>query len=204
MRILVAEDTPTTLRMIEKKMREWGYDVVTASDGLAAWNILQGEDPPRLALLDRNMPGIDGVEICRRTRLNDATSASYLVLGTARTEQEDIVAGLDSGADDYVTKPYVWDELKARLHVGERVLALQTKLAKCILELNDALEHIKTLQGILPICMHCHRIRDDAESWQQLESYIEHHSGAEFSHSLCPECLESHYPAKAPPSRSAS
>ena len=85
------------------------------------------------------------------------------------------------------------NELRARLSVAERMVALQEKLNRNILELQDALTHVKTLQGILPICMHCHKIRTDDKAWQRLESYIEVHSDAKFSHGLCPECLEKHY-----------
>ena len=107
--------------------------------------------------------------------------------------KEDIVAGLEAGANDHITKPFDRDELKARVRVGQRVIELQSALADRVRELEEAMSHIRTLQGILPICMHCHRIRNDQESWERIESYIQEHSEAQFSHGLCPECLEKYY-----------
>ena len=101
--------------------------------------------------------------------------------------------GLGAGANDYIVKPFNREELRARVKVGERIIKLQSSLAARVEELQEALSHIKTLQGILPICMYCHKIRDDKEAWGRIESYIEKHSEVRFSHSLCPECLEKHY-----------
>jgi DNA-binding response OmpR family regulator len=112
---------------------------------------------------------------------------------TARGERSDLIEGLEAGADDYVNKPFDPSELQARLGVGQRVVELQQVLAERVAELQHALEHVKTLQGVLPICMMCKKIRDDGESWQRLEQYVTDHSEAQFSHSLCPECLEKHY-----------
>jgi len=111
-----------------------------------------------------------------------------------KDRKEDIVSGLDAGANDYVIKPFEQEELRARLRVGERVVELQSALNDRVKELQKALSHIKTLQGILPICMHCHKIRDDQDVWQRLEKYIAEHSGVQFSHGLCPECRKKYYP----------
>ena len=107
---------------------------------------------------------------------------------------KDIIAGLEAGADDYIGKPYEKDELRVRVKVGERITALQSALVEQVRSLQEALAHVKTLQGILPICMHCHKIRNDQQSWQRLEKYIAEHSDAKFSHGLCPECMKKHYP----------
>jgi DNA-binding response OmpR family regulator len=117
-----------------------------------------------------------------------------VILLTARDEKGDIVEGLGAGANDFVIKPFDPGELKARLAVGQRVITLQASLNDRIRELSAALEHVKTLQGIIPICMHCHKIRNDSESWQRIDRYIEEHSSAMFSHGLCPDCLAKHYP----------
>lgn len=101
---------------------------------------------------------------------------------------------LEAGAGDYVAKPFDQDELRARVAVGCRVVALQNALANRVAELQESLEHVETLQGILPICAQCHRIRNDQESWDRTEWYISKHTGAQFSHSLCPECIEKYYP----------
>jgi CheY-like chemotaxis protein len=116
---------------------------------------------------------------------------------TARGRLTDVIAGLDSGADDYVTKPFDWKELETRLRTGERILGLQAALADKVAELESALAEVRTLQGLLPICMHCKSIRDDSNTWRRLETYIERHSNARFTHSLCRKCLATHYPEYA-------
>jgi len=194
MRVLIAEDDLTSRLVLEAALRGWGYDVVSASRGDQAWTLLQAEDRPGLAILDRLMPGMDGIQVCQKLRQKDTQNPVYVILLTALGRKEDIVMGLKSGADDYVTKPFDIEELHARVQVGQRVVELRDALANQVRELQMALAHINTLQGILPICMHCHKIRDDQQSWQRIEKYIQEHSDAQFSHSLCPECLEKYYP----------
>ena len=194
MRILIAEDEQTSRQILTMLLEKWGYEVMATADGNEAWAELQRDDAPQLAILDWLMPGLDGIEVIQKVRASERSDDTYLLLLTGMTEQEDVVRGLQSGADDYVTKPYDRAELKARLGVGARVIQLRNALHTRVSELQKALDHIKTLQGIIPICMHCHKIRNDEESWQRIETYIEHHSEAEFSHGLCPECLEKYYP----------
>jgi response regulator RpfG family c-di-GMP phosphodiesterase len=114
----------------------------------------------------------------------------YLVLLTALEARKDIVAGLDAGADDYIVKPFDPDELRARLQVGVRVLTLQERLAERVAELEAALGRVKRLQGLLPICSYCKRIRGDDQYWQSVDAYIAEHSDAQFSHGICPPCYE--------------
>ncbi|RMD84786.1 MAG: response regulator, partial [Lentisphaerae bacterium] len=116
-----------------------------------------------------------------------------IILLTAKNEKQDIIKGLNNGADDYIRKPFDPEELEARIKVGFRYLTLQEQLHGEMKKLREALEHIRTLQGLLPICMHCHKIRDDEGYWEKLEVYIEDHSLAEFSHSICPDCMEKIY-----------
>jgi len=194
MKILIAEDDLTSRCMLETILTQWDFEVLAAVDGNEASEKLRDPDPPQLAILDWMMPGMDGVEVCRRLRGANTDNPTYVILLTALGSKEDIVKGLSAGADDYLTKPFDNDELRARIEVGRRVLELQTSLAQRIVELQDALNHVKTLQGILPICMHCHKIRTDQESWERIEKYISERSNAEFSHSLCPECLDEQYP----------
>jgi len=194
MRVLIAEDDLATRRLLETYLTKWGYEVVAASDGNQAWEYLQAPDAPHLIILDWMMPGLDGIEICRRVRAMDAGNLKHIILLTARGDKEDLVAGFEAGANDYITKRFDSDELRARVRVGARVVELQSALAKRVTELEEAITHIKTLQGILPICMHCHKIRDDREVWQRLEEYITDHTAAMLSHSLCPECFEKFYP----------
>jgi DNA-binding response OmpR family regulator len=194
MRILVAEDDPTSRRLLESTLTRAGYDVVSASDGEEAWRILGGDDSPRFAILDWMMPGRDGIDVCRELRAETRPHYVYIILVTTRTKTEDIVAGLEAGADDYLTKPYDPNELRCRVKTGERLLRLEADLARKIEELQEALSQVKQLQGLLPICMFCKKIRDDSDTWQRLETYIERSSGALFSHSLCEECRAEHFP----------
>lgn len=194
MKILIAEDDPTSRQILEIMLGKWGYEVVVACDGNEAWQAFQTDDSPRLAILDWMMPGMDGVEVCRKVRKSGTPPIVYIIVLTAKDRKEDIVSALGAGANDYVVKPFEREELLARIRVGERMVALQSALAERVEELQAALSHIKTLQGILPICMHCHKIRDDQDAWQKLEQYVTQHSDAKLSHSICPECMEKYYP----------
>lgn len=197
MRILVAEDDATSRNLLVALLSRWGYEVETVEDGVAALERFRQPDPPSLAVLDWVMPRMDGIEVCRRLRLEEGATPFYLVLLTARGEKSEIIRGLQAGANDYVTKPYDPEELRARIGVGQRMVELQEALAGRLRELEEAQAHIKTLQGILPICMHCHKIRTDHQGWEQLEQYISQHSEAQFSHSICPDCVEKHFPQLA-------
>ena len=134
------------------------------------------------------MPGMTGPEICRRARQIKTDQPTYLILLTSRDTRQDIVSGLQAGANDYVTKPFDFDELRARVQVGERVLQLQKALAGRVKELEEALANVKMLQGLLPICLYCKKIRGDHNYWQQLDKYVADHTEARFSHGICPEC----------------
>lgn len=193
MKILIAEDDATSRLILRAVLTNWGYDVVETCDGDEAWQLLQREDAPPLAIVDWVMPGMSGETLCRKMREMKPLSPTYLIILTIKTDREDIVAGLESGANDYITKPFDRSELRARIRVGERVNELQSALADRIHELQDAMAHVKTLQGLIPICMHCHKIRNDQQNWERLEMYISEHTDAEFSHGLCPECMKEHY-----------
>lgn len=194
MRVLIAEDDPTSRLMLTAVLKKCGYEAVSASNGLEAWEALQQSDAPRLAILDWMMPEMDGLEVVRRVRAEKAGLQPYVIMLTTKGEKEDVVAGLEAGADDYLTKPFHPAELRARVDVGRRLLETQDQLARQVCELRQALDDIKTLQGILPICMHCKKIRNDKGYWEQVEGYISHHSEALFTHSICPECMQKHYP----------
>lgn len=194
MRILIAEDDPISRRVLSATLRKNGYDVIETCDGEQALDALRAPDAPRLAVLDWMMPGIDGAEVCRRVRADDTMPYAYLLLLTARGEKDDIVGGLDAGADDYLTKPFDPHELRSRLSVGRRMLDLEGALRNKVAELEEAIAHVKTLQGLLPICMHCKSIRDDSATWHRLETYIANNTQANFTHSLCQSCLHEHYP----------
>jgi len=128
MRVLIADDEAVTRRSIEALLAKWGYEPVVASNGDEAWQILQREDAPRLSVLDWMMPGMDGVAICKSLRALKAEPYPYVILLTGNDRKEDVVSGLEAGADDYLTKPFDTYELKARLRAGERILTLQQEL----------------------------------------------------------------------------
>jgi len=130
MRILIAEDNSTSRFILERTLTKWGHEVTAAADGSAAWEELKGEDAPKLAILDWMMPGMDGIDVCRRLRQIKTAIPAYVILLTAKNDKKDIIAGLDAGADDYIGKPFDNDELHARINVGRRVIKLRTTLAE--------------------------------------------------------------------------
>jgi response regulator RpfG family c-di-GMP phosphodiesterase len=121
-----------------------------------------------------------------------AKEGIYIILLTAKATKENIVEGLIAGADDYLMKPFHDEELRARLQTGVRITKLQYDLAARVVQLEEALARVKQLQGLLPICSYCKKIRDDGDYWQGVESYIAQHTDAEFSHSVCPGCYATH------------
>ena len=139
--VLVAEDDPMFRKILKSWLENWGYRVIVAEDGTVAWNILQQERPPELLILDWVMPGIDGTELCRRIRERQTTPYQYILLVTAKDDREDVVAGLEAGADDYLTKPLDRSELRARLRVGRRILTLQKGLIQAREELRFQATH---------------------------------------------------------------
>jgi diguanylate cyclase (GGDEF)-like protein len=144
MRVLAAEDNPVFQSMLKSMLTRWGYQAVIARSGTEAWRILESENAPRLAILDWMMPGMDGVEICRRIRSSNREPYIYILLLTARTESEDLIEGMDAGADDYLTKPFNAHELRVRLHAGRRILNLQEEL----LQAREALRVQATHDGL--------------------------------------------------------
>lgn len=135
MRILIAEDDAVSRKILEAYLKKWGHDVIAAKDGAEAWEHLNREDAPRLAVLDWMMPEMDGVEVCRRVRGRENVPFTYILLLTAKGEKDDIVTALDTGADDYLTKPYNASELRSRIGAGERIVRLNEDLEKANAEL---------------------------------------------------------------------
>lgn len=188
MKVLIADDDAISARVLDATLRQWGHEVVVTRDGLAAWEVLQSEDAPKLAIVDWMMPGLEGPEVCRRVRALARPVPTYIILLTSKDQSDDIVAGLESGADDYVTKPFDRGELRSRLGVGARVVALQQGLSDRVRDLEAALGQVKQLKGLLPICAYCMKVRDDQNYWQRVETYVTCHSNARFSHGICPQC----------------
>lgn len=194
MRVLIAEDNLTCRVMLEETLKKWGYAVRSVADGTQALDVLSKGNPPEIAILDWMMPGVEGIDVCRKIRGLEHDTPIYIILLSGRGSKSDIVAGLEAGADDYITKPFDDNELRARISVARRMVEIQNVLEDKIRELETALEHVRTLQGIIPICSYCKKIRRDDNAWQQLETYVSQHSEAKFSHSICPECFKRNFP----------
>ena len=188
--ILIAEDDPVSRKMLSHTLMKAGYHIVETTNGSDAWAILQSEDSPPLAILDWMMPEMNGPELCQALRAQTPARSTYLMLLTSKGKREDIVKGLEAGADDYIIKPFDTAELRARVSVGFRVLTLQEHLAARVKELEEAIAQIKQLHGLLPICCYCKKIRDDGNYWKQVEEYISENSDVKFSHGICPKCYE--------------
>src|SRR5579864_2722773 len=138
---LIAEDDPVFRRILESWFKRWDYRVTAVENGLDAWKILQSEGAPQLAILDWMMPGMDGIELCRRIRSCEQGPYRYVLLLTAKDDKQDVVAGLEAGADDYLTKPFDVDELRARVRAGKRILDLQAALIRAKDDLQFAAAH---------------------------------------------------------------
>lgn len=190
MKILIAEDDGTNRLLLVTTLKKWGHEVMSTRDGSEAWSAIREKNAPHLAILDWMMLEIDGVELCKRIRADSLLKSTYIIMLTARDSSADLVEGLEAGADDCATKPVVRRELQARIEVGQRVLRPQSELANRVKELEESIAREKHLQGLLPICSYCKKVRDDSNYWQQVEAYIETRADVAFSHSICPDCFE--------------
>ena len=175
MNILIAEDEPVTAQVVAATLKGLGYSVTVTHDGSEAWDAWLLAQP-RVVISDWQMPELEGVDLCRRIREQRGARYTYFILLTGREGRESFFAAMDAGIDDFMTKPVDREELAARLKVAERILGLR--------------EELSALEGLLPICSYCKRIRDTEGKYGSLERYIEQRSGAEFSHGICPECYE--------------
>lgn len=189
-RILIAEDDPMSLAVTQTALSQWGYQLQVAKDGETAWALLQQDEPPALVILDWRMPGMSGTELCSKIRSDERLKSTYIIMLTASSGRENMLEGLNAGADDYLEKPLDPALLRARVLVAERILSLQQTLQGKIDELSEALANVRELRGLLPICSYCKKIRNDENYWERLESYLAAHTHAQFSHSICPECYD--------------
>jgi len=181
MRILVAEDEGVSRVVLSTKLKELGHEVLEAHDGSEAWDRFQKERP-RIIITDWMMPGLDGGELSELIRAEVDEPYTYIIVLTSLSGKGSYLEAMDSGADDFLTKPVDMDQLTARLRVAERVLALQTE--------------VQLMQRLLPVCMYCKKIRnkdaswEDQSSWQDLESYVAENTEVQFSHGICKDCYE--------------
>jgi CheY-like chemotaxis protein len=190
MTVLLADDSAMNRDLMRAIFSRQGYDLLEAVDGPEALQILENTPVPLVALVDWEMPSMEGIEVCRRVRANKSLPPRFLILVTVRDSKRDVVTGLSAGANDYVTKPFDKTELLARVRIGSEMVELQQSLTQRVAELGEALANVKQLSGLLPICSYCKKIRDDRNYWQQVDDYVSSHSQATFSHSICPGCYD--------------
>jgi PleD family two-component response regulator len=180
MKVLVAEDDRTSRALLHGALLKLGYDVVEAENGAAAWDqlLLTGV---RIVVSDWVMPDIDGLELCRRVRsLRDRPYVYFILLSGKRIGDAHYASAMDEGVDDFLEKPLDAETLRMRLRVGERIVRLT--------------ERVRTLEGILPMCAYCRRIRDEKGGYSNLEEYVSDRTSARFSHGVCPDCAKRHFP----------
>jgi two-component system, cell cycle response regulator len=127
-KILIVEDEPVSRRLLEATLRRWDYDVVTTTDGREAWEVLQKPEAPNLVISDWMMPDMDGLELCHRIRESDKLGYTYLIMLTTKARKEDVIKGLEAGADDYLIKPFDHEELRCRVKIGERIISLERRI----------------------------------------------------------------------------
>jgi PleD family two-component response regulator len=185
-KILIVDDQPENIRILMEVLKA-EYATIPATSGEAALKKAMEEPPPDLVLLDILMPGIDGYEVCRRLKANPQTQSIPVIFITAISEVMDAAKAFELGGVDYVTKPFNPGTVKARIQT-------HIQLSQTMKALKEALNKVKVLSGLLPICAHCKKVRDDKGYWNQIEAYIDAHSEVKFSHGICPDCKEKLYP----------
>jgi sigma-B regulation protein RsbU (phosphoserine phosphatase) len=175
MKILLAEDDPIATAVIDAALRKLGHEVQQASDGPSAWALFANSQA-RLVVSDWVMPGFDGLEFCRRIRERGGDYTYFILLSNLSTSGGNLERAVAGGVDDFLNKPVNVDELRLRLHVAERILNYATQ--------------VRQLESFIPICTYCKKVRNDKNYWDQIETYINAHTGSQFSHGVCPECYD--------------
>ncbi|MBL9199686.1 MAG: response regulator [Opitutaceae bacterium] len=173
----MVEDNAVARAVLRQALRRLGHEIVEAADGEAGWAALQNHGDVRVIVSDWTMPRGDGLELCRRIRARTDEEYAYFILLTARDgTEENRTEAADAGVDDFLSKPLDVDELWMRLRVAERILGYTRQ--------------VRQLEQMMPICTYCKKVRDDQNYWQQIEGYITARTGADFSHSVCPDCYQ--------------
>jgi DNA-binding response OmpR family regulator len=211
--VLIVDDLPENIKVLGNSLQNENYRISFATQGQQAIEMALKNDID-LILLDIMMPGMDGFEVCRELKKINHTRQIPIIFITAKTEKEDIIKGFESGAVDYVTKPFNAAELSARVQThlelkktkeiienqAEELAWTNKRLMKKNQKLERALAEIEALKGLLPVCSNCKKIRNanaEAEkqsSWISLESYLHEHTAVEVTHSICPQCMAELYP----------
>jgi DNA-binding response OmpR family regulator len=175
MKVLIAEDDSVSRMVLQTKLKKLGHEVIAAEDGEDAWSSFLLEHP-QLVVTDWMMPKVNGLDLCRMIRTHVQPGYTYIIFLTALAGKKNYHEGMEAGADDFLNKPIDMDELTARIGVAQRILSLHTE--------------VRQLEGLLPICSYCKKIRDDENNWHPIEGYISKRTEATFSHGCCPTCME--------------
>lgn len=193
-RVLIAVDDSATMQFLESSIDSWGYEAMVVFNDRELLHRMEREPRPPLVILDGAMQGVDSLALCRRIRLSSGKTRPYIILLAAGRSEGDRLPDPARGPDDILARPLTGTELHVRVRTGMRVMDLETEVTQLITDLARAAHKIQRLGGLLPICSHCKKIRDDSGYWNELEKYISDHSDAEFSHAICPSCLAKYYP----------
>ena len=179
MKILIVEDNAVSAAVLEAALVKLGHQPTRAADGILGWDAFQC-DPVRVVVSDWLMPGMDGLDLCKRIRAHGAEYVYFILLTGKMLGADHYAKAMDEGVDDFLTKPLDVDALRTRLRVAERIVQLT--------------ERVRTLEGILPMCAYCRRIRDEHGAYASLEDFVSDKTPAQFSHGVCPDCAKKHFP----------
>lgn len=177
MKLLIAEDNKASRLLLQTRLKKMGHEVIATQDGEEGWHAFVREQP-RLVITDWMMPNMDGLQLSRKIRVGEQEQYVYIIMLTALAGKKNYLEGMNAGVDAFLNKPVDMDELTACLRVAERILALESE--------------VKQLEGLLPICSYCKKIRDENNEWGSIEGYISKRTEARFSHGCCPSCYEQH------------
>ncbi len=175
MKVLIADDDPIARAVLDAALRSLGHEAVIACDGIEAWNLYH-EQKLRVVVSDWLMPGLDGLELCRRIRATPGEYTYFILLTHLSATHTNEQQSVEAGVDDFLRKPVDPHELWKRLRVATRIL--------------EFTKQVRRLESFLPICGYCKKIRDDRNYWSEIEEYISAHTGSQFSHAICPSCIE--------------
>lgn len=177
-KVHIVEDDKTTRRLLENVTSLLGYESVSFADGAEAWEAFQRDRPP-VVISDWMLPGMDGLELCRALRQSMKESYTYFILVTAqKRSRSNLEIAIDAGVDDFLKKPISSEEIWNRLRVAERILNFS--------------DQVRRLESLIPICCYCKKVRHDGDLWEQIEQYVNERTGADFTHSICPKCMDTH------------
>ena len=190
MKILIAEDEYTTRLMVQVCLENWDYSIESVENGKTAWDIMSKKNPPQIAVLDWEMPGISGIDLCGKIKRMNRSSPIYVILLTARDSENDISKGFAAGADDYITKPFNDDELRARIRVAERIVTIQSSLNSSLKELREALDMVEAFDETVAVCKKCQKIEAFDRAWRKPSELLQYPVDPRFVEGSCPDCKE--------------